>query len=102
MTLQFLKAHGFTQGTGDCNNLLGYYAKDSYFSFYVDKDGILKKVGLSTGIEIEAHGVNAVSNNPRMGSFSSGKSIALPCSVPEFESVFGKSDNIKHQWNYGF
>ena len=94
LTPQYLKEHGFNESIWD-NKASGCYAsEESGFSFKVDADGILIKTDVSTGMRHEVHGVSVGSYNPRMGSFLSGKSVALPSSVPEFESVFGKPDKM--------
>jgi hypothetical protein len=35
---------------------------------------------------------------PRLGLVAGGASLTLPCSLPEFESVFGKPDDVTRGW----
>lgn len=36
----------------------------------------------------------------RIGSFSSNASLSLPCTLGQFEEVFGKADQIKRWWSW--
>ena len=71
-----------------------HYKDKCNFSFSFDQEGRLIELHPDTGRHHDVHGVIAGSCNPRMGSFSTGKSVVFPCSIPEFESVFGKADKM--------
>ena len=70
------------------------YSSDCRFSFDFDPKGRVIKLSTNVGRSGSFCDAPGAAENPRMGSFSSGKSVALPSSVPEFESVFGKPDKM--------
>ena len=88
LTIQFVKERGFKENHFK-NYLTIYDSENSGFIFYFSQEGTLCELKICPTFNYFTLSSN---HNPRMGSFSTGKSLALPCSVPEFESVFGKVD----------
>ena len=72
------------------------YANHNGLIFYVDQNDMLTKLSAYADSSMDS----TSENNPRMGSFSSGKSFSLPCSAPEMESVFGKPDKMYSYRSY--
>ena len=96
LTIQFVKERGFKENHFK-NDLSIYDSENSGFEFDFSQDGILCEWHI---FPVVKHASFSSTVNPRMGSFSTGKSLALPCSVPEFESVFGKPDKLYQLQNW--
>jgi hypothetical protein len=57
---------------------------------------ILKKVDADWGVTPAAK----KGFNPRIGSVHRGASLTLPCTIPQFESVFGECDKVWRDYDY--
>ena len=86
LTPQLLKECGFKEFVEQEGN---YYAGDGGISFQSDRN--LKFIHVRAAVTPYP---SSPDESPRLGSFSTGKSLVLPCSVPELESVFGKPDCV--------
>ena len=90
ITPQLLKENGYNKKTDELPKL---GVTDRYcaagFSFRFDSTGKLIQMEANTGSSDDTS-----TENPRMGSFSKTYSLALPCTVPQFGSVFGKPDKV--------
>ena len=91
VTPQLLKENGYTimEVKPPREGLTDRYC-DSGFSFDFNRDGKLIRLEANTGSNDDTS-----TENPRIGSFSSTLSLALPCTLPQFNSVFGKSDKVR-------
>ena len=90
ITPQLLKEHGYAEQTLDTpHNGITIRYRGGGFTFDFDCNGKLICLEANTESNDETS-----KENPRMGTYSSTFSLALPCSIPQFRSVFGKPDNI--------
>lgn len=88
---QLLKQQGFNEKTVEPQHdgETISFSSDG-FTFHFDNNGKLISLDANTGSNDDTS-----TENPRMGVFSNHYSLALPCSLPQFRSVFGKPSKMR-------